>query len=196
LPKEIPYERSIFYSLYNGYQLVPSGAIYDPEISYFKESKAQYITLSSALNNSYPLAIGGALSESDRNFRVTWDGTLYSTNGHFTGEINATSGSLGSLDVLGTLTGGSIYGAYIYGTDIEGGSITGSYIYGSEIEGATISGSTIYFGQGEGWKYDVYDANGNYIRTRVYAEQLKNTQVGGLTYVSRGRVDASQVGLL
>lgn len=196
LPKEIPYERSVFYSLYNGYQLVPSGAIYDPETSYFKESTAQYITLSSALNNSYPLAIGGSLSESDRNFKVTWDGTLYSTNGHFTGEINATSGSLGSLDVLGTLTGGSIYGAYIYGTDIEGGSITGSYIYGSEIEGAIISGSTIYFGQGEGWKYDVYDANGNYIRTRVYAEELKNTQVGGLTYISRGRVDASQVGLL
>ena len=147
------YKEKYYYTYYNGYQLInPAEEIYDPEMVYYKESEAQYITLSSSLSNYWPLAIGTDLSEGSRNFRVSWDGTLYSTNGHFTGEINATSGTLGDLDVTGTLNGGSIYGAYIHGTDIEGGSISGT-----TIDGTTIYGATIYFGEGAGYKYAIYD---------------------------------------
>ena len=113
--------------------------------------------------------------EGQRNFRVSWDGTLYSINGHFKGEINATSGTLGDLKVNGTLTGGSIYGSYIEGTDIKGGSISGSSISSTYIFGSEIHGAKLYFGAGEGYKYQVLDKNGNVLRTRIYAKELANT---------------------
>jgi hypothetical protein len=140
------------------------------------------------------------LSEGSRNFRVSWDGTLYSTNGHFTGEINALSGTLGNLDVAGTLNGGNIYGAYIHGAEIEGGSISSgdAFISDGIISGATLKGSTIYFGQGAGYTYKVYDSKGNLIRTRTYAAPLDELKKGDLTYVldPDAEIDASEIGVL
>lgn len=188
----IEYERNMYYSYYNAYKLINTKEEdYDPEATYYEKSDAQYITLSSVLNNQWPLAIGNSLTEGQRNFRVSWDGTLYSTNGHFTGEINATSGTLGDLDVTGTLNGGNIYGAYINGAEIDGGSISGT-----TVNGATIYGAKLYFGEGEGYKYEVQDKNGNVLRTRIYAKKLTNTQVGDLTYVFIEKVSMVNAGSL
>jgi len=61
-------------------------------------------SLSSA-DMTYPLKIG-------ENFSVKWDGTLNATSGVFSGEINATTGKLGGLEVTGdlTVTSGSLAG--------------------------------------------------------------------------------------
>ena len=202
----IKYESHMYYSYYNAYKLVNTAKeAYDPEATYYINSDAQYITLSSVLSNQWPLAIGTSLMEGQRNFRVSWDGTLYSTNGHFTGEINATSGTLGDLDVNGTLNGGSIYGAYIDGAEIEGGSISSgdAFISDGIISGATIKGSTIYFGQSKGYQYEVVDSNGNHIRNRVYANAIDGTSkigdsvnIGNLKYTLINIESDLQIGTL
>lgn len=61
---------------------------------------------------TYPLQIG-------TNFKVKWDGSIEATGVNISGEINATSGTLGDLTVTGTLDGGTISGS-----TITGGSIT------------------------------------------------------------------------
>jgi hypothetical protein len=73
----------------------------------------------SAGKDEYPLSIGRG-DINTRNFKVKWDGSIYARNGHFTGEINATSGTLGYLEVTGTLSGGYIEGATINGSVIHG----------------------------------------------------------------------------
>ena len=57
------------------------------------------------------MAIGTEKNLSSRKFYVEWDGTLHATDGNFSGKINATSGTLGDLEVIGTLEGGIINGA-------------------------------------------------------------------------------------
>jgi uncharacterized protein YjbI with pentapeptide repeats len=58
-----------------------------------------------------------------------------------TGNINATSGTLGSLTVTGTLTGGTISGTSISGATITGTNINGGNITGTNISGANITSS-------------------------------------------------------
>lgn len=55
------------------------------------------------------------------------------------GVINADSGTLNNLTVLGTLSGGTISGSTISGSTISGGNINGSYISGGTINGSTIT---------------------------------------------------------
>lgn len=62
-------------------------------------------------SDKYPLQIGS-------KFYVDWDGTLHAGAGEFSGTINASGGTLGSLTVNGTLSGG-----YITGATISAGSI-------------------------------------------------------------------------
>lgn len=82
--------------------------------------------------NKYPLQIG-------RRFYVDWDGTINATDGKFTGEINATSGKLGNLDVVGTLNvSGIIKGGRIEGSSINAGTITGSVISGNATAGGSL----------------------------------------------------------
>lgn len=82
--------------------------------------------------NKYPLQIG-------RRFYVDWDGTINATDGKFTGEINATSGKLGNLDVVGTLNvSGIIKGGRIEGSSISAGTITGSVISGNATAGGSL----------------------------------------------------------
>jgi hypothetical protein len=49
---------------------------------------------------------------------VNWNGSIEAVGGSFKGAINATSGNLGNLTVTGTLNGGTIKGANIYGSVI------------------------------------------------------------------------------
>jgi len=77
-----------------------------------------YITLSSSVEATYPLSIGTSISPGGRKFRVTWDGKAYLTdayldNAYISGHIEAQDGTLGDLEVVGTLTGGRIEGSYI-----------------------------------------------------------------------------------
>lgn len=172
-------------------------SIFDPTLTYYKENiyieditdangntiaenvNRRYITLS-ANQNLYPLAIGAKKALSSRKFRVTWDGTVYIEDGVFSGEINATSGTLGNLRVLGTLVGGTVSGAQISGSQIKGsrvqadyllcfngniggwyignnflrgGNITMSSSGGGTITGGTIKGTKIYGTEGQlgGW---------------------------------------------
>ena len=114
------------------YQPVNS-SVFDPRYWYYKQSTAaanKFIDLdATAPENGYPLAIGDNQTTSQRKFRVRWDGTVFIENGVFNGHIDATSGTLGDLDVVGTLTGGYISGSHIFGTDITGGTIEGSKVY-------------------------------------------------------------------
>ncbi|OPH61711.1 hypothetical protein BC351_00265 [Paenibacillus ferrarius] len=52
-------------------------------------------------------------------FRVDMQGNLFSNSANITGTINATGGTLGNLTVTGTLSGGSIFGSQIVGSDIR-----------------------------------------------------------------------------
>ena len=91
-------------------------ATYDYSETYYKPSASQrkYITLSAA-EGKWPLAIGKEASEGSRPFRVSWDGTVYINDGNFSGHIEAESGTLGDLSVIGTLEvyDGSIVGASV-----------------------------------------------------------------------------------
>jgi len=60
----------------------------------------------------------GHLTAASAPFRVSKSGEVWATNGHFTGEIDANSGHLGSLDVDGVITVGTIT-PYI---EIDGGN--------------------------------------------------------------------------
>lgn len=80
---------------------------------------------------NYPLQIGS-------NFTVDWSGNLDANNatfenGTFYGDIYADGGTLNDLEVIGTLTGGTISGSSITGSTISGGSVTGTTISGGSI---------------------------------------------------------------
>lgn len=92
-----------------------------------------------------------------KQFTVFWDGSINAVGGTFKGAINATSGTLGSLTVNGTLTGGTIEGATITGGVLQVGpatSETGYQLYADSsqviIENATIKNCTIENGDGSG----------------------------------------------
>lgn len=95
----------------------------------------KFITLS-ASEKRWPLSIGNVQSVSSRDFRVDWDGYLRANNATISGTIYADSGTLGSLDVEGTL-------------DCSEGTILGATIMGG-----TISGAEIYFGSGQFYVYE------------------------------------------
>ena len=104
----------------------------------------KFITLS-ADEKEWPLAIGNEQSVSSRDFRVDWDGYLKANNATISGTIHADSGTLGDLEVTGTL-------------DCEDGTILGA-----EIIGGTISGAEIYFGDGE---FYVYEGGGRILKLK------------------------------
>lgn len=110
-----------------------SGNVYNPTYNYYisTSSPNRYIQLDATedIDSGYPLSIGLADSPGGRNFRVKWDGTVYIENGEFAGEINATTGTLGNLTVNGTLSGGVIDGAYIYGSQIVGTYVDARELY-------------------------------------------------------------------
>lgn len=135
-----------FYEYKNTYVQMKSTDDFDlNEQYYIKTSQTPHYITIGANETLYPIAVGTAKNTSDRTFRVAWDGTTYITNGEFTGRINAVSGTLGTLEVLGTLSGGTIIGAEIYGSLVSGGIINGAEIYGSLISGGRIEGVEIYY---------------------------------------------------
>lgn len=89
----------------------------------------------SVVSNS---SISGGSIAIGNNFSVDISGNMVANNGNFTGVINATSGTLGSLSVTGTLSGGTISG-----TTINGSIINGAYI--NTYQNATV-GNSLYIG--------------------------------------------------
>lgn len=92
----------------------------------FKDSTDNYILID-ATATSYPLKVYGKSNTTDddgntitveKEFKVNWNGGLEATGANITGTINATDGTLGNLTVNGTLNGGTIKGANIYGSVI------------------------------------------------------------------------------
>lgn len=126
--------------------------LYRPYLTYYEElniSQNKYIDIATTSHdadykNTFPLSIGYEEQAYNRAFRVSWDGTIYVENGVFNGEINATSGTLGDLEVTGTLTGGTIVGGDISGAWISGSTIEGSRVYADYL--------TCYNGNIAGWR--------------------------------------------
>ena len=114
---------------------------YKPFLTYYEQTEIspnKYIDLATSSNetdyrNVYPLSIGYEKNVYERAFRVSWDGTIYVENGEFNGEIHATSGTLGDLEVTGTLIGGTIVGGDISGAWISGSTIEGSRVYADDL---------------------------------------------------------------
>lgn len=91
---------------------------------------------------------------SDGVFRVSHNGTLYATGAQISGNITATSGTIGgcsisdgvlqigNANITGTLTGKTISSSSISGTSISGGTISGTSISGGTISGATITSTS------------------------------------------------------
>lgn len=128
------------------------GNHFDPLAQYYvfdlsAGNVTRHITLG-ANEKTYPLAIGVEKSTSRRPFRVNWNGDVYIANGDFTGNINAKTGTLGNLTVVGTLTGGIIDGGYITGGEIHGTFIEAGELYANEgmIGGWTIAENELYSG--------------------------------------------------
>ena len=113
----------------------------------------KFITLS-ASEKEWPLSIGNISSVSSRDFRVDWDGYLRANNATISGTIYADSGTLGNLDVTGTL-------------DCSEGTILGATIMGG-----TISGAKIYFGDGEFYIYEGTSSTG-----KVHVLKLKERKI-------------------
>lgn len=119
-----------FYSRINDFVSCQSAGYttYDPNVTYYVNSNAAHYITISADEETYPVAIGDSESATGRGFRVSWDGSAFISDGKFTGEINAISGTLGNLTVTGTLSGGYIDGGIITGGSISGTSISASYL--------------------------------------------------------------------
>lgn len=101
--------------------------------------------------SKYPLEIG-------KNFQVDWNGSVVASGGQFSGTINASGGSLGSLTVTGTLTGGTISGATITGGTLSIGTgfsvdedgnmkATSGNIGGWDVGETSLSGNGFTFGK-------------------------------------------------
>ena len=90
---------------------------------------------------------------------------------------------MGDLEVTGTL---------------DGGIIKGAEISGATINGSEIHGSSIYFGDSVGYAYKIYNANGDYLDTRVYSEKLPSDTyyVGDRKYVYTGVENGTDAGKL
>ena len=60
----------------------------------------KYITMG-VVDSTWPLSIGISKDLGQRNFRVRWDGSLYATNGSFSGYISSSSGQIGGWIIDG-----------------------------------------------------------------------------------------------
>lgn len=79
----------------------------------------RYITLSSK-ENIYPLAIGTQKIESQRPFKVRWDGRTFISDGVFSGLIHAKDGWFdGDFIVDGTMYGGTFLGGTVYTNELR-----------------------------------------------------------------------------
>ena len=131
-------------------------------------------------------------------FSVDSDGELIANGGNFNG---------------GTIEGGAIIGSTIqigdnFYVDEDGiveayeayfeGDIEGSNISGSGISGSVISGSEIYFGDSEGYKYNIYNKDGELVNTRIYTKKPEkdNFVLNGLTYNYAGKISGKNLGVL
>lgn len=101
----------------------------------------------SASTTTYPFQVGS-------KFKIKWDGTIYATNGHFTGAI----------------TGSSIK---------SNSSIDGAVITGSQITGSKIYASSVYFGDGTYWTYKYLQQNpdGTYPDEKVEENWLEGVSI-------------------
>lgn len=111
----------------------------------FTNDNKDSIIINSDSSNKYPLEIGDY-------FDVAWDGSLYATNGYFTGDINATN----------------IYGSTIIGTNISGSCLNGTHIQGTTIKGQAMDGGSIYGGSVSGTKIYAIDLFAGSQTTYVY----------------------------
>ena len=76
---------------------------------YYTGENDEKIVSERVLVNGFPIIVSKDGSEENAKFKVTWDGTIYATNGKFSGHINATSGDInGNFNVYGTLNGATI----------------------------------------------------------------------------------------
>ena len=88
--------KNLYFIVVRAIKLLEKDQPFQENVQYYKRTDAneRYITLSSSIDE-YPLSIGTSEKEYERNFRVDWDGTCYITDGKFSGEIQADSGSIG-----------------------------------------------------------------------------------------------------
>ena len=76
---------------------------------YYTGENDEKIVSERVLVNGFPIIVSKDGSEENAKFKVAWDGTIYATNGKFSGHINATSGDInGNFNVYGTLNGATI----------------------------------------------------------------------------------------
>lgn len=185
---------------------------FDPTVQYYTENNYEtnnrYIDID-ATATQFPLSIGADSSPGMRKFRVAWDGTVYIENGIFKGEIHAATGTLGDLQVTGTLTGGSISGASITGGTINGSWITANYLSANNgqiggwtignnylsgggitlnsntgtISGGTITGSSISASE-------LYASKGNIGGWTIDGTKLTG---GGVTLDSSGKISGGTI---
>jgi len=109
------------------------------------------------MNGIYSVTINPNTPAQIFNIAVNGISKLYvdTTNNQLVmdGHINANSGTLGNLTVLGTLTGGTFSGSNFVGaTGTFSGTVSAGYITGSTISGGNISGSSISSGTISGSK--------------------------------------------
>lgn len=88
--------------------------------------------------NKYPLMIGQG-NESNKKFKVTWDGSLEATNAKIKGEITATSGTIGGCAISGGIL--KINSANIGKVSINDLTFKGKNIEAKEI--SVISGTRL-----------------------------------------------------
>lgn len=153
---------------------------YDAFILYYTaDEHSRFIDL--GVNQQvYPLAIGRQQSLGARPFRVNWDGKVWITDGDFSGHINAKSGTLGDLEIVGQL----VAGKYTPRSNKPG-------VYGAVIEGAYIWAKELHCDHGDlgGWFVDKkglynrsWDIGGNkqgqvYLNSTNNGINLKNTTI-------------------
>ena len=118
-----------YYILHSHYQVSQDEEIIPNKNYYTKTSNdPKYITLSAA-ESTYPLSIGNVVKEQERHFKVSWDGTCYITDGKFSGEITAESGTIGGWNIgSDTLIGGDLI------LDSSDGSITGGVLRSTDTQ--------------------------------------------------------------
>lgn len=117
-------------------------------------------------------------------FSVTPAGEMYAVTANITGTINAYAGMIG---------GWIIEQGYLYGyTDEQGyiwGSIYGGYIYGTDIEAATLTGTSIVGGTitiGEGANAFHADETGIYLGGEDLNSAPFSVDPGGVVYATAG----------
>ena len=170
---------------------VAENATYNSSTTYYSSTGTgeKYITIGSN-QHTYPLSIGTTAATSGRNFRVSWDGKAYITDGDFSGVINAKGGSIdGDFQIYGTLSGGTITGANISGATVSGGTISGSTISGAYITADYLSVNLGYIG---GWSISSTGLTGGsttlYSNGLIQAQEIRTNlgNIGGWTISTLG----------